>query len=47
VKAAETVREFHRLEDAVETLTGELEKLYTEAGRKKRELDEAIGNIGM
>ena len=44
-KAAETVREFHRLEDTVKTLTEEWEKLYTEAERKKQELDEAIGNI--
>jgi ATP-binding cassette subfamily F protein 3 len=44
-RAAETVREYHRLEDSVKSLTEEREKLSAEAEKKKQEFEEAKNNI--
>jgi len=44
-RAAETVKEYHRLEDAIKSFTEEWEKLSVEAGKKKQEFEEAKNNI--
>ncbi len=44
-KAADTVREYHKLVDTINSLTGEHEKLLAESERLRREFEEAKKNL--